>query len=166
MGYGRRRYSSNIKQNSTFSLNITSMTDMFTIMLVFLLQTYSTAEVQLNPEKDVNLPLSNVEANPTPGLKVSVSPQVLKIEDEVLMNLKEGEFSAGDVDKNDKNYLPTLFTKLRTIAEEKKDQKDIQEGHLILMADSSLSYDAIKKVMYTASMAGFPKLKMATVVGK
>jgi biopolymer transport protein ExbD len=36
---------------------------------------------------------------------------------------------------------------------------------VILKAEASMPYNVIRKVMYTASMAGFPKMKLATVVG-
>ncbi len=43
----RNRFRPEIKKNQSFALNITSMTDMFTIMLVFLLQSFASGEVQI-----------------------------------------------------------------------------------------------------------------------
>ncbi|HEY8272404.1 MAG TPA: biopolymer transporter ExbD [Pseudobdellovibrionaceae bacterium] len=68
---GRRRYELP-KQKSTFGLNITSMTDMFTILLVFLLQTYSTSNVELIPESGMRLPASSSNTNPVESIKVVV----------------------------------------------------------------------------------------------
>jgi len=143
---------------STFTLNITSMTDMFTILLVFLLQTYSTADVQVIPEKDINLPLSNVELSPVKALNLAVSRTELKIEGRTIASLENGEFVARDLDQHDASFIRPLFAELQN-------QPDKKTGMILLQADSSLSYQALRKVMYTASMAGFPQLKMATVVG-
>lgn len=165
MGYGRRKYKPAIKGNSTFTLNITSMTDMFTILLVFLLQTYSTSEVQILPEKGISLPLSNADANPILAVKIFVSPSEMKLEDKVILNLSAGQFQSKDIDSRDKNFLPLLFEQLRTIADSSK-EKETDEGRILIQADSSLPYDVLKKIMYTSSMAGFPKMKFATVMGE
>lgn len=181
--------------NSTFALNVTSMTDMFTIMLVFLLQTYTTSEVQVLPEKGQNLPVSSSEANPVMALQVSLTKDELKIEDRVIASLKDAEFSKRDIASEDPNFIQPLFTELEKIAKEEKakDEKfqanmaagtpetikdahgnivvtgkanpGILEGRILVKADQALPYGLLRKVMYTASMAGFPKLKMATVVG-
>ena len=165
MGYGRRKYKAHTKGASTFTLNITSMTDMFTILLVFLLQTYSTSEVQIIPEKGISLPLSNADANPVLAVKISVSPNEMRIEDKVIMTLNAGHFQTKDIDGRDKNFLPALFEQLRAVSESKK-SKETDEGKILIQADSSLPYDVLRKVMYTASMAGFPKMKFATVMGE
>ncbi|GIL18583.1 MAG: hypothetical protein BroJett040_23340 [Oligoflexia bacterium] len=165
MGYKRRRFQLRSNGNSTFTLNITSMTDMFTIMLVFLLQTYSTSEVQITPEAGMSLPLSSIETSPTKALKVSLTKDQLKIEDKVIAKLSGGEFSSQDVDNRDSNFIKPLFAELEKAAKENPSEQ-VKDGNVMMLADSSLSYQTIRKVMYTASMAGFPKLKMATVAGE
>ena len=41
-------------------LNITSMMDMMTIILVFLLKSYSTQDISVAPSEDLELPVSTV----------------------------------------------------------------------------------------------------------
>lgn len=164
MSYRRARFER--KENSqSFTLNITSMTDMFTILLVFLLQTYSTNEFKVEPEKGVSLPISSSYTEPTKAVKVSLSKNELTIEGRKIASLDaKGEFAAADLESSDTNFIKPLFTELEKISKTDQDPA-IKEGRLVFMADSSLPYNMIRKVMYTASMAGFPKLKMATVVG-
>ena len=45
-------------------LNITSMMDMMTIILVFLLKSYSTQDISVAPSEDLELPVSTVKKNP------------------------------------------------------------------------------------------------------
>jgi biopolymer transport protein ExbD len=164
MGYGRRRYQ-RVERNQTFGLNITSMTDMFTILLVFLLQTYSTADFQVDPERGISLPLSNVSTNPTKALKVSLSKTELKIEGRTIASLTpEGDFAKTDLEGSDTNFIKPLFAELEKVSKESQ-EPSVKDGKILFQADSSLNYAVLRKVMYTASMAGFPKLKMATVVG-
>lgn len=176
----RRRLGDNTPRNSTFSLNITSMTDMFTILLVFLLQTYSTAEIQVVPDQGMKLPLSNVELNPIKSVQVSLSKADLKIEDRKIASLANQDFNRADVDPNDSNFILPLFNELDKMAKAEKAKKEafdagtspvkpdlsILEGKILMKADADLPYQVLRKVMYTASMAGFPKLKLATVVGQ
>jgi Biopolymer transport protein ExbD/TolR len=58
---GRNRYQVPVKKNQSFTLNITSMTDMFTILLVFLLQSFAAGEVQIDAAEGVRLPSSTTE---------------------------------------------------------------------------------------------------------
>lgn len=165
MAYRRRRFGKKENQ-TTFGLNITSMTDMFTILLVFLLQTYATSDFQIDPESGMSLPLSNVQTNPTKAVKVSLSKSELKIEGRTIASLtREGDFARTDLERSDENFIKPLFAELEKLAKESEDPS-VKEGKLILLADSSLNYALLRKVMYTASMAGFPKLKMAAVVGE
>lgn len=173
------RYEPKTNHNSTFGLNITSMTDMFTILLVFLLQTYSTADIQVIPDQGQSLPVSNVDANPVMSVQVSVTKNELKIENRTIASLKDLDFTNQDIDSNDPNFIKPLFQELDKLAkEEKKKDEDFQagttkvkanpgilDGKILVKADQNLSYGVLRKVMYTASMAGFPKMKMATVVG-
>jgi biopolymer transport protein ExbD len=170
MGYGRRKLEIK-KQNSTFGLNITSMTDMFTILLVFLLQTYATSEVQITPEQGMRLPSSSSEANPIKSVQLSLSNKELKLDGKTLATLNSDDFAKSDIDSNDSNFVLPLFKELQRISKEneakgEQQAKDITEGLILIQADQSLPYQMLRKVMYTASMAGFPKVKLATVMGE
>lgn len=162
----RTRYIPTIKRNQTFALNITSMTDMFTILLVFLLQTYSTNDVQLDLATGVRLPSSNTEKNPVDAIKISISPTELKMDQLKLANVENNNIEMNAIDKNDSNFIKPLFDELQKInaqTENKLIQNKI--GKVLLQADEELPYSTVRKIMYTASMAGFPNLKLVTVSG-
>lgn len=161
----RRRFKSHVKGHSTFFLNLNSMTDMFTIMLVFLLQTYSTADVEIVPHQGLRLPTSSNELNPTEGVRIVLSKDELLIDKTKLATLSDRQFSAKDVDGKDPNFLPQLFNELSKRTNELPDKAEVKEGRILLQADAGLPYETLKKVMYTASMAGYPQLKMITMVG-
>lgn len=164
----RRRFELPTKKNSTFTLNITSMTDMFTIMLVFLLQTYSTSDVNITPDSAVRLPTSASMSSPTESIKLSLSKEALKIDQTKLADVKNEDFMATDLEDKDKNFIKPLFQELDRIAksETEKDKDFVKEGKILLQADKDLPYSTLRKVMYTASMAGFPQLKLITLVGE
>lgn len=160
----RRRFQPNLKKNQSFTLNITSMTDMFTIMLVFLLQTFATSDVQILPEKDLRLPQSTTDKNPVEAARVIVTLESIKFGDKELLKLQNQRVAGGDLDSKDDNFIPSLFKELDARAKSSGKEED-KEGRLLLQADRALPYSTLKKVLYTASMAGYPQLKMVTMVG-
>ncbi|MNL04253.1 Biopolymer transport protein ExbD/TolR [compost metagenome] len=162
----RKRYDPKIKKNSTFGLNITSMTDMFTILLVFLLQSYSTSEVQLVPDEKVRLPQSVTTTNPVEGIKLSLSSVGLKIDQTQIAEVKDTDFLPQDLEAKDTNFIKPLFAELDKLAKDPAAKEHVKAGRILLQADRNLPYATLRKVMYTASMAGFPQLKLVTLVGE
>ncbi len=140
------------------------MTDMFTILLVFLLQTYSTNDVQLEAIDGLRLPASNTERNPVDGLKISLSPTELKFDKTKIANVQNNTIESSVIDPQDTNFIKPLFDELQKF--NKENEKSAKIGKVLFQADQNLPYSAIRKVMYTASMAGFPNLKMVTIVGE
>ena len=160
----RGRYEPNLKKNN-FVLNLTSMTDVFTILLVFLLQTYSSSEVVINQVKNLRLPASNSEKNPTDAVQIAISKDVIQFDNRTIAEIVDNKFVTKDIDPKDSNFIVPLFNELDKLAKS-SDKKFVKEGRILLQADADLPYNTLRKVMYTASMAGFPQLKLVTVVGK
>lgn len=159
MGYKRRKFKPE-QRHSGFALNVTSMTDMFTILLVFLLQSYSVSDVKLELDKEITLPNSRSELNPTKAVQLSLSPKEMKLNETVIAQLENGVFKSTDLESQDQSFVKTLADELLKLKD------DTAEGKILVVADSSLSYDTIKKVMYTSSMTGFPNVKLATILGQ
>ena len=159
----RKRAQFGANKKSTFLLNITSMTDMFTIMLVFLLQTFSTSDIPIEPINGMRLPSSNSNLNPIEGVRLIVTKDELLIGKQKIADLKDKKFDAHDIDGADANFLPLLFNELDKLAKNSTDEH-VKEGRILLQADASLPYDTLRKVLYTASMAGFPQLKMVAML--
>ena len=160
----RTRYKPEIKKNQSFTLNITSMTDMFTIMLVFLLQSFAAGEVPLEQATGIRLPASITEKNPVDGVKVSITMNELKLDQKLLAEVKNRDLVASAIDPQDSNFIKPLFEELQKINTELTAKKDHKIGRILFQADQDLPYSTLRKVMYTASMAGFPNVKLVTVI--
>lgn len=158
----RTRFKAEVKKNQSFTLNITSMTDMFTILLVFLLQNFAAAEVQIDSVEGLRLPSSSSEKNPIAGIKISLTHDKLSIDTTLLAQLKNDEFEKSSIDQNDSNFIKPLFVALQKVNSDQKIEGK-QSGKILFQADQDLPYSVLRKVMYTASMAGFPNLKLVTV---
>lgn len=157
----RKRYVAEISKKNGIMVNVTSLTDMFTVILVFLLQTYNTSEVQIEPPEGIRMPTSLSEGVLTQGLEMNLSKESLSIGKDTIAQLSGNDFAANDKDTKDPNFIPSLFNSLDKAFKEST-VKAVKDGHILLIADRSLPYSVIKKVMYTASMAGFPQVKLIT----
>lgn len=159
----RRRFTPEIKKNQSFGLNITSMTDMFTILLVFLLQSFAAGEITIDPIQGVRLPSSTTEKNPIDGARISISPTELKFDQLKVADVQNNSISAAAIDPNDSNFIKPLFDELQKF--NKTNEKLAKTGKVLFQADRDTPYATLRKVMYTASMAGFPNLKLVTTAG-
>lgn len=153
---------------STFKIQITSMVDMFVILLVFLLKSYSTSAVQIAPGKDITLPASTSMKDPVDVLKLVVTKAGVFVEDEKILDLKEGAVADKDVEANDPMFIRSLYEALDRQAKKSRSIAAANEtvefdGKVLMQADRGLPYSLLRKVMYTSSLAGFADVKIAVL---
>lgn len=139
-------------------LNLTSMMDMMTIILLFLLKTYSTTGAILTASEDLKLPYSLSEESPQKEVSVAVTRHSILIGNDLVMNLS-------DLNMNE-NLIPSLFTRLAQLAQEAKND-EIQFGKpfnnvVIVQADEDTPFQIIVKVLYTCGQSEFNKLRLLT----
>jgi biopolymer transport protein ExbD len=179
MSKGMKRFLNN-KGNATFKIQITSMVDMFVLLLIFLLMNYSTDKYIITSSKNVTLPESTSDAASDTDKVVSivVGKKGIYIEDDNIIEFQaEGRLPASAVDEKDPSYITKLFERMDQVAEQAKTDaetaaaakpdatKEEFSGRVLIQADRSLPYDLIRKVMYTSMLAGFSDVRLA-VVGK
>lgn len=156
----RRRFKRKT-ESGVFLLNITSMTDMFTMLLVFLLQTYASSEFKIDPEAGVRLPLSSSMKDPSKAPQVVVSQTAIKLDGETILSLDGGAFKNSDRDPGNPAIIKPLYEALRA-----KLPADGSIDSVLLQADSTRSMADLNNYFTTISAAGFAKVKLATVVGR
>ncbi len=164
---GMRKYMDK-RSPSTFKIQITSMVDMFVILLVFLLKSYSTSPVIITPSEGMTLPASTSSKDPVDALKLMVSKTGVFVEDKKIIDLTDGVVDVKDVDPSDTQFIRSLYTELdgqasktRTIAS--KNETIEFDGKVLMQADRGLNYETLRKVMYTAMMAGYSDVKIAVL---
>ena len=159
---GYRKFLRN-KDSSTFSLQITSMIDMFTIILVFLLKSYSASSVDISPSKNLNLPASSSQQMPEEALKLMVTKEAIYVDDKEVMR-----FDIRQIASDKEVALKPLYDALNLQALKSKDiaakNSAVKfDGKIIMQADQTLNYKFLKKVMYTSALAGYSDFKFAVI---
>jgi biopolymer transport protein ExbD len=153
---------------STFKIQITSMVDMFVILLVFLLKSYSTSPVNIDPSDKLVLPASTSAKDPIDVLKMVVSKAGIFIDDKKIIDLQAGAVDVKDVDASDTQFIRKLYEALDEQAKKSRGIASVNEemefdGKVLMQADRSLPYELLRKVMYTSMMAGYSDVKIAVV---
>lgn len=162
---GLKRYIER-RSPSAFKIQITSMVDMFVILLVFLLKSYSTSPVNITPKEGLRIPESTSNVDPVDVVKLIVSKEAVFVEDEKIIDLKEGKLSREDLDQSDDQFIRKLYQALDQHAEKAKTISELNEefvfdGKILLQADRELNYEVLRRVMYTSMMAGYADVKLA-----
>lgn len=162
---GMKKYMKNGPPNN-FKIQITSMVDMFVILLVFLLKSFSTSPVTVIPTKDLHLPQSVSHLDPVDVIKLQVSKSGIYVEEVKVLDLSEGTVNRTDMDPNDSRMIPALFKELDQQAEKMRTIASVNtavefDGKILLQADKGLNYELLQKVMYTSMLAGYSEVKLA-----
>ena len=138
-------------------LQLTSMMDMFTIILVFLLKTYSTHGQLINPSEDLTLPSSMTQQMPELGLDVTVSS------DWILVNGKPVE-KVTNVESRDGYIIPGLQDELARYAHEAGRMEEMYgarfSGKVTIQGDKHLPYRLLIKVMATCGQSDYPNMRL------
>ncbi len=149
------------KKSGYAELNLTSMVDMLTILVVFLLQTFSASGELLSVQKNIILPdAQNFAA-------LEAAPIIALSKDAVTL---DGRPMADSAELNADNTADWKITKLYddlvTLKNNFKllhpsDGPDGFKGMVIVQADKNVDFKVIKKVMYSCSMAGYSNVNFA-----
>ena len=151
---------------AAFKIQITSMVDMFVILLVFLLKSYSTSPVNITPKAGLSIPQSTATADPVDVVKLIVAEDGVFVEEKKVMALEHGRVPAANVDRGDASFLRPVFEALDERAKLAKSISKVNDsfefdGKVLLQADRNLSYEVLQKVMYSSMMAGYADVKLA-----
>ncbi len=155
-------------------LNITSMMDMFTIILVFLLKSYSTQDISVAASSDLELPLSTSAKEPQLAVNLIVTKTQIVVDGVPVLNLtmvpdEENpgqELIAVPEDEKKGQMITRLYDRLLEKAEQSKALGDASgskehefKGRILLQCDKTLPFSVVREAMYTAGQAQFGEFK-------
>jgi len=141
------------------SINLVSMIDIFTILIIYLL--VNTAAVQIVGAEQVDLPKSLALEPPRETVSVIISAEDILVDGEAVMKVSDAKTSRSLV-------LDVLKEKL--LAESPPPAAPVAEGaqppeagEVNILADKSIPYSLLKKVMTTCTAAQFGKISLGVI---
>lgn len=155
------------KKTGVFDIDITSLLDILTILLVFLLQSYNSSGVIINVPKGIELPKSASESLNNFGVNIQVSKTQIWVDDTEVLN--SDNLNQSEVfDEGGRRIVP-LYNELIRIKETIKASEKLSpdakkfSGIANLVVDKSLKFNYLKRVMYTCAAAGFKEYKFVVM---
>lgn len=150
-------------------LNINSLMDALTIILIFLLKSYGSDPININQkEGEMILPKSVSTSNMADAVDVVISASTILVRNNAVVNVKDGRVDANAKrDGAEGFFISPLFDKLKDEAKKLKaaEKQGGQKfsGDAILAAHAGTPYRLLAEVLYTANQAEFKTYTFAVV---
>ncbi len=143
-------------------LMITSMMDMFTIILIFLLFQFSEKPETIHMMKDIELPKSTAKMDHTETIQLVLTRNSLHINNDLIARVKKGQVIGLDP-QNPK--ASALYQRLEEeFAQTVKDSDETQpKNHILLLCDKGHSFKTINEIVKTAALAGYPNFQFGVL---
>lgn len=146
-------------QEESGALNMNSMMDMMTIILLFLLKSFSTEGALVTPSEELRLPVSQQGEKPKKELTVSIAKNVLMVNDQVIMDVQE-------INPEDMLIGPLAGRLSEYASQEQQLELDVGKEfthEVIIEGDEKIPFELLFKVMYTCSKTEFYKMRLLTI---
>jgi biopolymer transport protein TolR len=147
-----RRMERNNRKGEGLGLNLIPMMDVLTVLVLFLLFHSFNGEM---PEQRIELPVSVVETRPRETLAIVVNPEAVMIHGAPVVRTSElYEDRIGTVVQI-KERLEELEREVGITAPESKE--------ITLLADKTIPFKVLKKIMSTCTASGYGRISLAVV---
>lgn len=144
------------RRNKAVALSLTSLMDVFTNLVFFLLLSQGVTEID-DPPKEIKLPSSFTEAKPRPSVSILVSNDTISIQGEPTVSTADVYSAQSDLITPVKDKL--VLIKSATIGV--SDQTKEGNHEVTILANNSIPFKVMKKLMTTCTAAGYNKISLA-----
>ncbi|MFH0918780.1 MAG: biopolymer transporter ExbD [Fibrobacterota bacterium] len=134
-------------------MQITSLVDMMTVLVVFLLKSFSAEGDIVTPSNGLTLPLSTAKKKAEQAFKVSLTQEYLLVEGTPVISMN-------DMAKSEELTIAPLS---QLLDERRRNTDKIAQnstritfkGDVLIEADRKVQFKSLQKVMYTCGQSGF-----------
>jgi len=142
----------NNRKGDGLGLNLIPMMDVLTVLVLFLLFHSFNGEM---PEQRIELPDSVVETRPRETLAIVVNPAAVMIQGAPVVSTSELYEDRIGMVVQIKERLEELEREIGITAPESKE--------ITLLADKSIPFKVLKKIMSTCTASGYGRISLAVV---
>jgi biopolymer transport protein ExbD len=140
------------------SMPLTSLMDVFTILVFFLLVHSANTEVLETP-KQITLPDSVVEEKPRETVVIFVSPTEVTVQGEAVVRMEDILTSPGE-------DIAPIGERLAKLSENVigRTTKSVAESQEVtILADKTVPFSVVKRVMSTCTGEGYSRISLAVL---
>lgn len=143
------------KHKAVATLNLTSLMDIFTILLIFLLVNNNNA-AKLPDNQDIQLPESIAQELPTEVLTIQVSPADIIVEGQKIADTET-------VRNQEERTVAALVEELNFRASQGLAISPDEDREIMILADRSVPYSVIKKLMRSCMETPYTQVAFAVL---
>ncbi len=143
-------------RSAVTKMNLTSLMDVFTILVFFLLVNSGQSEV-LDAPNEVVLPESIVESRPRETVVIFVSPDDVVVQGEAVVR-------TADIAAMTSSNIEPITSRLAAIKDSVIGPSTLAAAdsqEVTILADKSIPFDIIKKIMSACTGEGFTRISLA-----
>ena len=139
------------------TLQLTSLLDMFTIILVFLMVSFQAEDMDFVLHAGMKLPVSSVKNPFKTGVNMAITQDQVLVEGKPVYKLskggkvKESDFKAGKIDA-----VVSAVNAAWKLHKREKDEEDI----VVIQADQTLPYRTLHLLMRSSAHAGVFRFRL------
>lgn len=152
----QRRMSRNSRKPKSTGMMLTSLMDIFTVLVLYLIANQGTG-VTLDTPRMVKIPDSIVETAPRRSIVMAVSGTEVLIQGVTIATVAE-------VLESRQDYIEPVrqeMLRIKNLAAEQGDKGISESSEVTILADRGIPFKILKKLMSTSSSAGFDKISLA-----
>ena len=145
-------------KNAVPKLSLTSLMDVFTILVFFLLFNSGTAEVLQQP-RQIKLPDSVVEAKPRETVVIFVGTEEVLVQGVAVARV-------ADIQASDSPEIEPISVRLAELSENViglSTQAVAESQEVTVLADKSVPFSVVKKIMATCTGRGYTRVSLAVM---
>jgi biopolymer transport protein ExbD len=145
-------------RTTAVGMNLTSLMDVFTSLVFFLLVNSASTEVLETP-KQITLPDSVVEEKPRETVVIFISPTEVTVQGELVIQVE-------DIQSTSAQNIASIGNRLAMLSENiiGFNTKIVAESQEVtILADKSIPFSVVKKVMSTCTSQGYGRISLAVL---
>src|SRR5262245_975127 len=142
-------------RSDTTGMMLTSLMDIFIVLVLYLLVNQSSGIVLETPDHVV-LPDSGVDTPPRQSIQIVLSDRDVRIQGEPVVSMSDVVAS----DEAEIAPIRQAIERIKGEAEKRQDQAGV-DTEVTIVADRGVPYKVLKKIMLSSSDAGYGKISFA-----
>jgi biopolymer transport protein ExbD len=152
-------------------LNITPMMDMMTIILVFLLKSFTSSASTITFDENLQIPKSETLLKQKIALAVTITKKVILVEGDAIAPVNLGKVDP-TVKRDGENgyYITPLVEILEKHAKREKKVADMTgnkfDAQLMIIADQTTPYRLLTEIIYSCGQAGYANYRLVVLKAK
>ncbi len=142
-------------------IRLTSMMDILTVLLLFLLKSFVVDGEAMTPRAGIDLPESTAEGSPDPSLVVAIQSDGIVLEDELVASLAEVRDGGLEISALSER-LDAVWTRMDALAR-RRGEREASAPTATIQGDRDLEFDVLQRVMFTLAENGFEDISLAVI---